>query len=304
MVEQPAYDLLTNNPYIDEIILFDKPKFRSFSGLWQNAPEFIRLLRSRHFDLTIDLQALFKSAAIAYLSGARKRLVYCNARELSGVISRRVCGENSEGHVVERYLDVVRALGCEVNKAEFPLTITEKEELSAKRLADRAGLNINRPYVVLIPGTNWPNKCWSPTYFGILAEKIYRNGIMPVIIGGAREKPLAEAIRSKMVAEPVDLCGLTSLKESAYLFRQAKAIVGGDTGPMHLAAALGRPVVAMYGPTDIKRNGPYGPHHKVLQTSLPCAGCWKRQCPKGLECLETIKPEEVYEALQGLFDDD
>ena len=101
-VEKPAYDLLTNNPDIDEVIVFDKPKFKSIAGLLINGYKFAKVLRAYHFDLAIDLQGLFKSAVISYLSGAPKRLVYCNAREQSHLVGERICGEHEHAHVVEQ----------------------------------------------------------------------------------------------------------------------------------------------------------------------------------------------------------
>jgi heptosyltransferase I len=302
VVEKPAYDLLTNNPYIDEIIIFDKPRFKSLAGLWQSAPNFVRLLRSRRFDVALDLQAIFKGAAIAYLSGAPERLVYCNTRELSHILSRRVCGENRNGHVVERYLDVVRALGCTVDKAVFPLVITEGEAAAAQAIASQAGLNVSQPYILLSPGANWPNKRWPTRFFAALAAKLDGAGVIPVLTGGPGDRALAAEIQAAAHIPLVDLTGKTSLKQLAYLIKEGRAFVGGDTGPMHLAAALATPVIALHGPTDTIRNGPYGSGHKALVTARDCVGCWKRQCPKGLDCLEGITVDAVIAAVGEVAD--
>ncbi len=302
VVEKPSYDLLTNNPYIDEIIVFDKPGFKSLRGLWRQAPAFVRLLRSRRFDVALDLQAIFKGAAIAYFSGAPLRLVYCDTRELSHVLSRRVCGENRKGHVVERYLDVVRALGCTVDEVVFPLVITEGEEAAALAIACQAGLDTSQPYVLLSPGANWPNKRWPTDFFAGLAAKLDAAGLIPVLTGGPGDARLAAEIQAAARIPLVDLTGKTSLKQLAYLIKQGRTFVGGDTGPMHLAAALATPVVALHGPTDTIRNGPYGSGNKALVTARDCAGCWRRQCPQGLDCLEGITVDEVYTAIGEVSD--
>ncbi|HMM19594.1 MAG TPA: lipopolysaccharide heptosyltransferase II [Selenomonadales bacterium] len=302
VVEKPSYDLLANNPYIDEIIVFDKPRFKSLAGLLKHGPALVKSLRSRHFDLALDLQALFKSAAIAYLSGAPERLVYCNTRELSDLFSRRVCGPNQAGHVVERYLDVVRALGCEIDNVQFPIHITEQEAASARTVAGQAGLADGQPYIVLAPGANWPNKRWPAPLFALLADSLRDAGLIPVLAGGPGDRAMAAGIIASAKAAPVDLTGKTSLKELAHLLKHARAFVGGDTGPMHLAAALATPVVALYGPTDIVRNGPYGPGHKTIITPRECAGCWKRACPKGEDCLAAIDADSVCRALQEIVE--
>ncbi|MDF2572350.1 MAG: rfaF [Sporomusa sp.] len=300
VVEQPAYDLLTNNQYIDEIIVFEKSKFKSLSGFTRNAPSFIRSLRDRQFDLSLDLQGLLKSAAISYLSGAPRRLVYCNAREYSDVIGHKVCGPNSGGHIVERYLDVVRELGCKIDQPEFILNTTEKEAALAGAISKQAGLDLNKPYIVLMPGTNWPNKCWPIDNFTQLAGKLFEEKLIPVFVGGNADKTAMHEIISKSTILPVDLTGKTSLKQLAHIVRNAKAIVAGDTGPMHLAAAVNTPVVALFGPTDPERNGPYGVGHIVLTVGHSCQGCWRRQCPEGKDCLANIGVKEVFEAVKKI----
>lgn len=297
VVEKPAYDLLTNNPAIDEIILFDKPRFKSLSGLLKYSPEFSRRLKERHFDLALDLQGLFKSAAIVALSGAKQRLGYCNMRELSQWISKPVCGKYSEGHVVERYLDVARYIGCDVKKAVFTLNNTPDEAANTSAIAVQAGLAANQHYIILAPGTNWPSKCWPAERFGELAAEVIQKGIISIIIGGASDTSLAVTIRNACPAA-VDLTGKTTLKELAFLMKGASCFVGGDTGPMHLAAAVQTPVVALFGPTDPERNGPYGDIHTVITVEEECHKCWKRECPKAKQCLAAIEVQPVLEAVQ------
>ncbi|MDT8903819.1 glycosyltransferase family 9 protein [Anaeroselena agilis] len=301
VVEKPAYDLLANNPCIDEIIVFDKPKLKKVSGIFTYAPGFVRLLRSRRFDLALDLQALFKSGAIAYMSGAPERYVYCNTRELSDKLSRRICGPHQDGHVVERYLDVVRALGCEVKQVVFPIHITDGERQAAAKAAKEAGLDLDSPYVLLSPGANWPNKRWPTACFAALADKLRQGGLVSVVSGGPGDAALAAEIAAAAATPPVDLTGKTSLKQLTHIIKHARAFVGGDTGPMHLAAALATPVVALHGPTDTIRNGPYGSGHKALVTAHSCAGCWRRACPKGLDCLAGITVEAVHDALNTIL---
>lgn len=301
VVEKPAYDLLTNNPCIDDIIIFDKPKFKSLAGLLANGRDLSNQLKDKKIDLALDLQGLFKSAAIVYLSGAPMRLGYCNMRELSHLVSKPVVGPNHNGHVVDRYLDVARALGCEVTEPiAFPLYITSQEAASAEAIAAQAGLRQDNRYVVLAPGTNWPTKCWPVKHFAALSDLLYQDNIIPVLIGGSGDNRLAEDITALTAIPPVDLTGKTSLKQLAHIIKQAGCFIGGDTGPMHLAVAVNTPVVALFGPTDPERNGPYGTENKILKVERACQGCWKRSCPQGETCLETITPELVYQSLTKL----
>lgn len=299
VVEKPAYDLLTNNSDIDEIIIFDKTKFKSLAGLLTNGYTFGQELKSRKFDLAIDLQGLFKSAAISFLSGAPKRLVYCNAREQSHLVGQRICGEYEQGHVVDRYLDVARHLGCKIDEVLFPIYIAEIEVQKAKAIANHAGLKLDNPYVVLAPGTNWQSKCWPPAHYAKLADKLYDENIIPVIIGGPNDQRLAQEIIANTKIPPIDLTGKTSMKQLAYIIKKSQVFVGGDTGPMHLAVAVGTKVVTMFGPTDPERNGPYGNEHKVLLINLQCQGCWQRKCPDGKDCMSTISVDMVFDSIKS-----
>lgn len=301
VVEKPAYDLLTNNPDIDEIIIFDKPKCKSLGGLLRYAPSFSKQLKSRKFDLAIDLQGLFKSGVIAWLSGAPERLVYGNTREGSDLLSKKICGAHANGHVVNQYLDVARHLGCQIDTPVFPICITEQEAEQAAAIAKHAGLDLKNPYVVLAIGANWPNKCWPVSRFAELADMLYEKGIIPVVIGGPKEATVYEEMKTMTKIPPLSLIGRTTLKQLAYVIKHAKNFVGGDTGPMHLAAAIGTPVVALYGPTDTNRNGPFGPGHKAIVIDSECAGCWRRQCPKDVDCLAQISAQQVYRALSGIL---
>lgn len=301
VVEKAAQDLLINNPYIDQVLLFEKNKFRSVGGLMRNLPSFSAILKQGKFDVVLDLQGLAKSAAIAYLSGAKIRLGFCNMREFSHLVSRPVCGPNQNGHVVERYLDVVRELGCKVRDVKFPVHITEQEETTALQIVRQAGMDINSPYVILAVGANWPNKRWPASYYAQLVDLLYERNVIPVVVGGPGDRTIAEEIISAANIPPVDLIGKTTLKQLAYIIKNAKALVGGDTGPMHLSAGLGTPVIALMGPTDINRNGPYGPGHIALQVSTSCSGCWKRQCPQQKDCLGAIAVSEVYESITTLL---
>jgi heptosyltransferase-1 len=300
VVERAAFELVANHPYIDEVILFEKVRCRSLTGMARYLPVLLRGLRRRCFDLALDLQGLLKSGLIAYLSGAPERLVYCNARELSDRLSRRICGPNQHGHIVEQYLDVVRALGGTVTAVDFGIRFSDAEVQSAQAILADHGWQ-GKPYIALIPGANWPNKRWPTGYFAQLAELLYQQGITSLITGGPDDVALAEEINNAANVPVLNLTGQTSLKQLAWVLQKARVTVGGDTGPMHLAVAVGTPTVALMGPTDINRNGPYGKGHQALVTARSCAGCWRRKCEQQLDCLAAVPVEEVYQAALKLL---
>ena len=299
VVEPPAYDILKDNPYIDNIIVFEKKKFKSMRGFLKNYGPFTKILNADKYDASLDLQGLFKSAAIAWSAKAPIRLGTCNMREMSHKVSRPVVGPNANGHIVERYLDVVRELGCQVNKVVFPMEISQRDQQAAEGAMQQAGIRMENPYVVLAVGANWPNKRWPTRYYAKLSDWLYDRKIIPVIIGGGMlDSTLAGEIDAEAEIPPIILVGKTTLKQLAHVIKHAKAVVGGDTGPVHLAAGLGVPTVMVMGPTDANRNGPYGQLENAIEANRPCKYCWKRACPKGLECLSVIHPEAVEEKLK------
>ena len=180
VVEPPAYDLLAMNPDVDEIILFKKNEFKSIGGFIENYGPLKREIQKRNYDAVLDLQGLFKSAAIAYLAKAPRKLGMCNMRELSDKISQPVIGANAKGHIVERYLDVARAIGCKAENAEFSLNVPDREADLTRMRFSQAGANMGNPYVVLAVGANWPNKRWPEENFAKLADWLYTKRLIPV----------------------------------------------------------------------------------------------------------------------------
>ena len=294
VVEQAAYAILADNPCIDELILFEKAKFRSIGGFLREIGPFRRRLRTRRYDASLDLQGLFKSAAIAWNAGAKLRIGTANMREGAHLVSRPVRGAHAEGHIVERYLDVARALGCRVGEVRFPVSVSDRDRMAADTLLAREGGQEGRPFVAFAVGANWPNKRWPVEHFAALADRLYHAHYVPVLVGGGRlDATLAEDILRASEIPPVNLVGRTNLKQLAHVFTRAALVLGGDTGPVHLAAGLRVPTVMLMGPTDANRNGPYGQLQNAIEVDRPCRGCWKRACPKGLDCLAAIPVDAV-----------
>nr|WP_314806931.1 glycosyltransferase family 9 protein [uncultured Selenomonas sp.] len=294
VVEQAAYAILADNPCIDELILFEKAKFRSIGGFLREIGPFRRRLHTRRYDASLDLQGLFKSAAIAWNAGAKLRIGTANMREGAHLVSRPVRGAHAEGHIVERYLDVARVLGCRVGEVRFPVSVSDRDRMAADTLLAREGVQEGRPFVAFAVGANWPNKRWPVEHFAALADRLYHAHYVPVLVGGGRlDATLAEDILRASEIPPVNLVGRTNLKQLAHVFTRAALVLGGDTGPVHLAAGLHVPTVMLMGPTDANRNGPYGQLQNAIEVDRPCRGCWKRACPKGLDCLAAISVDAV-----------
>lgn len=282
---------------VDEVIYFDKVAFNkeSFFAELKDIFAMRKLLHSKQFDLVIDLQGLFKSAVLAAISGCSNRLGYAEMREGSGLVSRAIVGPHAQDHVIERYLDVARYLGATVDKVEFPLPDLQVEEKSvAEKLLAKG---CDGDFVVIVPGARWETKCWPVEQYAELTKKIVSEGKYVVLAGGPDDADKGAKIAQLVQdAKVIDLTGQTSLKELVALIKNCRVYISADTGPLHFAAALKKPLVCMYGPTKADRTGPYGgTNQTIIHSPAPCAGCLKKQCGDW-HCMQDITVDMVYQA--------
>ena len=295
VVEPTAYEIVKHNPCVDEVILFQKKAFKTFKGFRENFKPFYKLLHQRKYDISIDLQGLFKSMAVVLTANAKKKIGYVDMREGSNLISKAIKGPHFNGHIVDRYLDTVKYLGCDTDNIIFPLKNTVEEIDYVNNLLMDNKIDDNKSFIVFAVGTNWVNKCWSTKNFAILSDLLSEHSIKTVLIGFGKndEQKALEITRQNTSNNIVNLVGKTSLMQTAALIKKAKAVVGGDTGNLHLAVALNIPAIMLMGPTDPNRNGPYKQIHNVILAGHDCDGCWKRTCRKNIDCLSTITPNLV-----------
>jgi len=330
VVEEAAADILSNHPDLNRVIVSGRKRwFREMRGGMIAGPlremrAFFNELRLRKYDLVIDFHGLFKSALIVLLSGGKRKLGYDSLQEGSGLFYTEKIPEDMGKHAVERYLDFVRYLAPEGNRnrligtAEFRIAIGEKEKESVRRLLfektdqptlsspagrdDAAMPQRERPsFIAVNPVAFWETKLWEDEKFAILGDLIRRELGIAVVLTGSDAMPL-EKIRKLMKTRALNLGGRTTLRELAALYREATIVITTDSGPMHLAAAVGTPVVALFGPTDPARTGPYGLGHRVIRTAIPCSPCFRKQCPRP-RCMTEISVEEVFEAVRGKLDE-
>ena len=284
VVEPTAYELVKHNPYVDEIIIFHKKAFKSWNGFKENYRPFAKLLQKRKYDISIDLQGLFKSAAVVFTAKAKRKIGYVDMREGSNLISKRIVGNNKNGHIVDRYLDTVKCLDCDTENIVFPLVNTQDEIDFVDNLLIKENI-LNQKFIIFAVGTNWINKCWPVENFAKLSDLLDEQNSQAII---------------KLAGENniINFVGKMSLMQTARLIKLSKAVVGGDTGNLHLAAALNIPAIMLMGPTDPNRNGPYRQSENVILAGHECDGCWKRTCAKNIDCLASIKPNQVIEKLR------
>lgn len=291
-------DILPGKPWIDEVILIDKKGLKSFRYL----KALRRNLHDRHFDMCLDLQCIAKSALVAFLSGAPDKYGYWELREGSFLVNHALVGDHKYDHVIERYLDTVRALGGKVDRIEFPLPHDETSQLSVTAKLEADGIHRGEGYVVIALGARWTVKEWPLDHF---VELINQMAAMPIVlIGAMSDKDKSDYVLARTThPHVVDLTGRTSLLELVEVLRTAKAYVSADTGPLHIANALKVPLVALFGPTSPERTGPYGGDHVHIVISPTSRATVKDPLIDDPECMKQITVPMVQAVLEEVLHD-
>ena len=259
----------------------------------------VRELRRERYDTAVDLQRIQKSALLARLSGAPRVVGFAPERvkEASWLwTGERIAVPRDARHVLELYLAAARHFGAAARVPRHRFARDEAAEAWAEALLGELG---RAPGLVNL-GASKPANRWEPERFGRLARALVEELDVPVCLtGGPTDRPAAERARAEAGARVRDLVGATSLRQLVALSRQARLFVGCDTGPMHLAAAVGTPVVALFGPADPARTGPFGTGHRVLRVPPPCAPCERKTCDQPRHaCMEDLTVELVLAAVR------
>jgi heptosyltransferase-1 len=290
---RPVLDLVAG---LDRVVTLDG---RSI-GAWVDV---VRRLRAGQYDAALDLQGLMKSAVLARASGAR-RVAGFSMWHLREKTARPFYSETDGGaggaaptgtvHVIQKNLRLLRVLGIETDTVVFPFRAVDSS--AAREVAARDG---GTPFALLNPGAAWPNKRWPPDRFGEIASFLRDvRGLRSVVLWGPGEEEVARAVVAAS-AGAASLAPETTIADLVALVRAASLVVSGDTGPIHLAAAVGSPVVGLYGPTDPERNGPWAADDVVVSRFAACGCHYDRRCHEATWCLGGVPVLEVTASVQA-----
>ncbi|HZT81764.1 MAG TPA: glycosyltransferase family 9 protein [Gemmataceae bacterium] len=326
LLTPPLAELVRHHPALSAPVLFARQEWGDLrrgrsaaAGLWG----MVRALRRARYELVVDLHGQFRSALFCLASGAPARVGFdrpgpaarANPRGLPAEAFRHAWTGAREGawlaythripvptldaHAVDRYLWLGKLLALDESPPDFRIPLPGGAEARAAALLEEGGV-AGRPFAVLVPGTVWETKHWRVDGFAAVARHLHATGRGVVLAGSAKERDRCRAVADACPAA-CDLSGRTTVPELAALLRRAAVCVTNDSGSMHLAVALGRPVVAVFGPTDPLWVGPYGQPHAVVRSGVPCSPCYLRslrRCRHGHVCMGEVSAAEVIERVE------
>lgn len=297
VVNRSCAGLLAEHPHLDEIIAFD----RGAGGVWSRSvrrafAELNASLRERRFDLVVDLQGLLRSGLMTRATAAARRVGMSDSREGARFCYTDIVPMPAEStSAVERYWRVATALGAGDAAKQFVVGLGASDrDWSAGAIGRSSGLR-----VAIHPGARWATKRWPAAYFAELARRIGGEfGGTFILVGGAEESATAAELESALAGRSINLVGQTSLKQLAAVLGDVHLVITNDSGPMHLAAAMGAPVVGIFTCTSPDRARPFGARHLVVSTNVWCAASYLKRCSR-MDCTAELTPDRVWPAVRS-----
>lgn len=308
LVEEAAADLVIGHPSVDHVIVSKRKRWMkslfssSFPSAFMKILSFIRMLREIEYDMIIDFQSLFKSGVMVMLARGKKKVGFDKGMEHAECshlfYNLQIPPVSMEIHALKRGLIMIQFLGVDTDKVEYRLPVTPEDRRAVHSLLKENGLISEEKIICINPQATWATKLWDNKKFADLSDRIQEHYDARIVFtGGAEDRPVINAIISRTNKACVNLAGLTTLKMLAALYEQAHVLVTTDTGPMHLGAASGTRVVAIFGSTAPWRTGPYGADHVVVRSAIGCSPCFKREC-EHKKCMHDISVDQVMSAVK------
>jgi heptosyltransferase-3 len=307
LVNSGTEDVLSGNPLIDELIVFNRA-IKDLSALKRFIKEirFLKEIRARSFNMAVDLTGGDRAAIVSFLSGARYRLA-ANTGEKKPIgkkhLYTHLADIDKRKHMVLQNLDVVGHFGISTNNLNVDFFIPDNARASVKRIFEGNNINDNDTIVHVHPTSRWLFKCWKDEYTAEIMGWLIDKGMKVIVTSAPDNKEMKKAkmvlslVSSKFQvpsSKLIDLCGKTTIKQLAAISEASDLFIGVDSAPMHIAAAVKTPVIALFGPTGDEWK-PYGKGHIVISRDMPCKPCKKGMC-EGIqlrECMIAITPDDV-----------
>jgi heptosyltransferase-2 len=259
-------------------------------------------VRKQHFDLAVLFPNSFESAASVFLGGVPQRVGY-SMDSRGFMLTHKIQGERRKIHQVDYYLELAKAVGADISRPSMEITARPEDRSNARTLLAASGIPRDARFMVLSPGAAFgAAKRWGDHQFAEAADKLAAEfGLGVVIVGSVGERSISESICRGMKHPAIILNGKTSLETLIGLIAESSLLLGNDSGPVHLAAALGIPTVAVFGATDYIVAAPYSPRGRAVREPVECSPCWLRECPIDHRCMTRVTPEMVCAAAREVL---
>ena len=293
--------LLENHPAVDRTIVIDKGR-----GVIRAAKEVLLIisrLRNVRFDLAVLFQNAFEAALLSYLGGVRYRVGY-NTDGRALFLTHRVIRDKAilSAHQVDYFLGLAHAMGWQVKETNPVVYLNKEDSKAVDMMLSSEGVCENDMLVGLNPGAAYgPAKRWPADRFAVIGDWASKRwGAKVVLFGSPAEAAVAEEVEMRMNDQPLNVCGKTTLGQAMALIKRCDSFLTNDSGLMHVAAALNRPLVAIFGPTDHMQTRPVSRNARVVRHDIECSPCLKQVCPSDHRCMLSIEPHEVWREMEDL----
>ncbi len=294
VVARGLHRFLEGHPMITKLWIMDKDKWKKMGRLHRSIPEIIRFgraLAAEQFDISVDLSGLLRSGLITWATGARERLGFSDSDEGSPLFYTHKIRGGENIHAIDRYLKLARLMGCDVSKVEHPMPPIEGEIPEISFFPER--------FCVIAPSAGKDANKWPAERFGRLAAGL---PLCSVVISNRADAPVVDEVVAASGGRAISMAGKTGLKELVALISRAEFFISNDTGPMHIAAALGIPVFAIFGPANPVRTGPYGPGHTIIRKDMSCSPCYRQKPCSHWRCMQDLSVTEVRDTILSNID--
>ncbi|NQT46806.1 MAG: lipopolysaccharide heptosyltransferase II [Candidatus Omnitrophica bacterium] len=301
MVVPRCVPMVEGSPDLDEVVLYDEDGIHASPS---GKIRFILSLRKKRFDTAYLLHRSFTRTLLSLLAGIHKRIGYYTRKRFL-LLTKTVEPPTEEVHKIDYFLKIAQAEGIKADDKHYEFFISEEDGRYAQELLSNKGILPDEKFVVLNPGGNWDLKRWPKENFASVADGLIKKlGYKVIITGAAKDLSLANSIVSLCENKPIILCGVTTLKQVGAVMKKASLVISGDSGPMHISAAIGTPTIAIFGPTSPDITGPRGKGPlRLLRGKIECeVPCYNLTCTDN-RCMSAIKPADVLIAAEELLKD-
>jgi 3-deoxy-D-manno-octulosonic-acid transferase/heptosyltransferase-1 len=313
LVEEAAADLVRGHRAVDRMIVSGRKRWlaqlktRQRREALAEIRAFWRELRDTCYDIVLDFQSLLKSGVLVWLAHGRRKIGFGKGMQHQEhsylFLNERVPPVDMDVHALTRGLMLLKAIGIHESEAVYHVPVSDDDRQRVKALLSDQGISGSQRLVAINPVALWETKLWRNHRFAQVADRLVRDDQVEVVFtGGPDDRQVVESILEMMTVPAANLAGRTSLTQLAALYRLSAVLITTDTGPMHLAAAVGTTVVALFGPTAPWRTGPFGADHRIVRTAPACSPCFKRQCDiHRCRCMTDIGVDQVLSAARNVL---